>query len=154
MSRKLAGSPVAKNQPAVLAPKASAYSFNTSGTSCSGSTVTEMNTILVPKSEPSRSCTNDIIGVSTGQVSVQRVKMKVTATTLPRKSERLTGMPACEVSVNCGAGPIFGSGDCAAGFKSGWNCQLERDANARTVTAKEASATKAKTSDRRMVNRP
>ena len=72
MSRMLSGSPVAKNQPAVLAPKASAYSFNTSGTSCSGSTVTEMNTILVPKSEPSRSCTNDIIGVSTGQVSVGR----------------------------------------------------------------------------------
>src|SRR6516162_1890567 len=35
--------------------------------------------------------------------------MKVTATTLPRKSASATGLPSCEVNVNCGAAPITGS---------------------------------------------
>ena len=34
--------------------------------------------------------------------------MKVTATTLPRKSRSATGAPSCEVSAKSGAGPIFG----------------------------------------------
>src|SRR5882762_3597501 len=34
----------------------------------------------------------------------------VVATTLPRKSARLTGAPSCDVKVNSGAGAIFGSG--------------------------------------------
>ena len=36
--------------------------------------------------------------------------MKVTATTLPRKSASVTCAPSCEVSANSGAGAIFGSG--------------------------------------------
>ena len=71
----------------------------------------ETNAILVPKSRPSRSCTNDIIGVRTGQVAVHKVNIKVTATTLPRKSVSVTGAPSCEVKANSGAGAIFGSGD-------------------------------------------
>ena len=35
--------------------------------------------------------------------------MKVTATTLPRKSASATGLPSCEVNVKGGAGPITGS---------------------------------------------
>jgi hypothetical protein len=53
-----------------------------SGVSFSGSTVMEANAILLPKSRPSRCCTSDIIGVSVGHVTVQPVKIKVTATTL------------------------------------------------------------------------
>jgi hypothetical protein len=73
----------------------------------------EANAILLPKSPPSRSCTSDIIGVSTGQVAVQRVKMKVTATTLPRNLASETCAPSCEISVKSGAGAISGSG-CAS----------------------------------------
>ena len=43
------------------------------------------------------------------------VKMKVTATTLPRKSASVTGAPSCEVSANSGAGAIFGSGGSSDG---------------------------------------
>src|SRR5204863_30243 len=46
----------------------------------------------------------------TGQVAVQRVKMKVTATTLPRRFASEISASSCEVSVNPGAGAIFGSG--------------------------------------------
>jgi hypothetical protein len=35
--------------------------------------------------------------------------MKVTATTLPRKSTSATGLASCEVRVKGGAGPITGS---------------------------------------------
>ena len=34
--------------------------------------------------------------------------MKVTATTLPRKSAKVTRLPSCEIKVNSGAGPIVG----------------------------------------------
>src|SRR5262249_1526714 len=54
-SRIAAGAPVRNAQPARLAPKASAYSFSTSGVSRSGSTVIETKTIFSPKSWPSRS---------------------------------------------------------------------------------------------------
>jgi hypothetical protein len=40
--------------------------------------------ILAPNCDPSSSCTCAILAVSKGQVSWQEVKMKVTATTLPR----------------------------------------------------------------------
>src|SRR5216684_8014436 len=43
--------------------------------------------------------------------------MKVTATTLPRKSARLTCAPSCEVKVNAGAGAICGSG-CSSEMRS------------------------------------
>src|SRR5438477_140431 len=99
-----------KLQPPRSAPYICAYSLSISGVSCSGSTVMEANAILLPKSRPSRSCTSDIIGVSTGQVAVQRVKMKVIATTLPRRFASEIGAPSWEVSVNPGAGAIFGSG--------------------------------------------
>ena len=47
------------------------------------------------------------------------VKMKVTATTLPRKSASVTGAPSCEVSANSGAGAIFGSGGSRRGVLRG-----------------------------------
>src|SRR2546425_2751611 len=104
------GGPGRKLQPATSAPYICAYNLSISGVSCSGSTVMEANMILLPKSRPSRSCTSDIIGVSTGQVAAQRVKMKVTATTLPRRLASETSALSCEVSMNPGAGAIFGSG--------------------------------------------
>ena len=64
------GGPVRKLQPATSAPCICAYSLSISGVSRSGSTVMEANATLLPKSGPSRSCTSDIIGVSTGQVAL------------------------------------------------------------------------------------
>src|SRR5437867_905280 len=104
------GEPVRKLQPATSAPYICAYNLSISGVSRSGSTVMEAKTTLLPKSAPSWSCTNDIIGVSTGQVAVHNVKMNVTATTLPRRSASEICAPSCEVNVNSGAGAIFGSG--------------------------------------------
>jgi hypothetical protein len=42
--------------------------------------------------------------------------MKVTATTLPRKSASETRVPSCEVNANAGAGAILGSRCCLAGW--------------------------------------
>src|SRR5262249_21106811 len=63
---------------------------------------------LAPKSVPRRACRPASFAVSSGQVSAQEAKMKVTATTLPRRSLRASRAPSCVVRLNAGAGPIFG----------------------------------------------
>ena len=63
---------------------------------------------LGPESVPRRACSPASFAVSSGQVSVQEAKMKVTATTLPRRSLRASRVRPPVVRLNAGAGPIFG----------------------------------------------
>ena len=57
--------------------------------------------------------------------------MKVSATTLPRKSASATGLPSCEVSVKGGAGPITGSR-----LSPPVSCAIDNAGNANIANAK------------------
>ena len=77
--------------------------------SCLGVRLIATNATWGLTSAASLRCTPTSFAVSTGQLSLQVVKMKVTATTLPRKSVSLSWALSCVVSENDAALPILGS---------------------------------------------
>src|SRR5690242_1564879 len=58
--------------------------------------------------------------------------MKVTATTLPRKSVSATDLPSCEVKVKGGAGPMTGKGRSPTAECGGANTGIDSSTSPRT----------------------
>ena len=84
--------------------KRSAYSASTSGVSCSGSMLIEYMKMSSPTRSPRMCATFASRAVSSGQESVQLVKMKLMTTTLPsmRSSKKWTVFPSWVTSGTLG----------------------------------------------------